>query len=304
MSARIVVAIPCYNEAVTIEKVIADFRNILPQAEVYVFNNNSKDNSAQLALKANAKVINVRKQGKGFVMQAIFERIVCDALIVVDGDDTYFAQEAPQLLEPILNGEADMVVGDRLKNANKESLVVLHQIGNRIIVDTINFVFKTRFEDVLSGYRVFSRRFVENVPLITPGFETETELTLQALEAGMEVVEIPISYRSRPTDSKSKLHPLKDGLRIMLTAAMLLRDHYPLRLYGAISIGCFLIAVMAALIKFLPQLNVAIPQTFLVGLILLFAPIGAVSLGIGLTLSAINTRLKEMKQLMIRSRNS
>ncbi len=302
MKEQIVVAIPCYNEEVTIAKVVGDFKRVLPQAEIYVFNNNSKDKSATLAAQAGAHVVTVRKQGKGYVMQAIFEHISCDVLIVVDGDDTYFAEEAPMLIKPVVHDNVDMVVGDRLKKANKESLVYLHQIGNRLIVDTINWVFKTKFEDILSGYRIFSRRFIESVPLITPGFETETELTLQALEAGMEVIEVPISYRSRPSDSKSKLHPFKDGLRIMLTAAMLLRDHYPLRLYGAISIFCFSIAIYAAIVRFLFPASLGMSVTFLAGLILLFMPIGVISLGIGLTLSAVNTRLKEMKQLMKRTR--
>jgi hypothetical protein len=222
----------------------------------------------------------------------------------VDGDDTYFAEDAPLLLAPVLNDDVDMVVGDRLKKADKKSLVYLHQIGNRLIVDTINYVFKTRFEDVLSGYRVFSRRFQENVPLITSGFETETELTLQALEAGMVVEEIPISYRSRPADSKSKLRPFQDGLRIMLTAAMLLRDHYPLRLYGFVSFCCFTISFIAAILRVLHYIGITtVPDTLLAGLILLFTPVGAIALGIGLTLSAVNTRLKEMKQIIKRSRH-
>jgi len=298
----IVVAIPCYNEEKTIAKVIQDFKRILPEAQIYVFDNNSTDASVYLAQQAQVKLIKVRKQGKGHVLQAMFESISCDALVCVDGDDTYCAEDVTKLLSPILSGEADMVVGDRLKNANAQSIVQLHQIGNRLIVNTINYVFKTQFEDILSGYRVFSRHFQKNVPLITPGFEIETELTLQALEAGMVVEEIPVGYRKRPTDSVSKLRPFRDGLRIMFTAAMLLRDHYPLRLYGAISLGCFSVAVVAAILKIMPS-HGGIHETFLAGLILLFVPMSAIALGMALILSAVNTRLKEMNQLNKRNRH-
>jgi glycosyltransferase involved in cell wall biosynthesis len=292
---NIAVAIPCYNEEKTIAKVVKDFQRTLPEAKIYVFDNNSSDQSGLLAKEAGAQVIKVYKQGKGHVMQKMFEVISCDVLICVDGDDTYAAEDAIKLMEPVIEGRADMVVGDRLKNADSKSLVQLHQVGNRLIVGFINLIFKTKFVDVLSGYRVFGRSFLENVPLITTGFETETELTLQALEADMYVVEIPIEYRARPKESVSKLRPFRDGFRIMRTISMILRDHYPLRLYGVISFACFLVAFVAGIIKLLP--HEGIPETLLAGLILLFMPICVITLSMALILSAINTRLKEIRQL-------
>jgi len=297
----IAVAIPCYNEALTIAKVIKDFRNILHDAPIHVFDNNSTDKSVEIAEKEGAIVHRVRKQGKGNVMQAIFDTIDADALIVVDADDTYCAEDAPKLLEPILTGEADMVVGNRLPSATDESMRRLHQVGNHLIGWIINRMFKTNYKDILSGYRVFSRRFIETVPLLTPGFETETELTLQSLEKGMEIVEIPISYKSRPEGSESKLRSLYDGRRILMTASMLLRDHQPIRLFGLISLVGFLIAAVAAILRIINYLGSAtLPDKVLTGIIIIVTPLAIVSLAIGLILSAINTRFRELNQIMKR----
>jgi len=299
------VAIPCYNEAITITKVVSDFRAALPQASIHVFDNNSTDGSADLARESGAIVHRVRKQGKGHVLRAIFDAVVADAVVVVDGDDTYFAEEVSALLEPILQGEADMVVGNRLPQATEKSMRQLHQFGNRLIVSTINRMFGTAYRDILSGYRAFSRRFIESVPLLTQGFEIETELTLQALEKELEVVEIPISYRSRPPGSQSKLRSFYDGYRIMLAAAILLRDHHPLRLFGLSSLFCVLIVFTAGVLRALDYSGiVTLPASLLSGMILLFTPLGIMSLGIGLTLNAINTRFREINQITRRNRKS
>ena len=202
---NIVVAIPCYNEAITIEKVVADFKRALPGADVIVFDNNSSDGSGLLAQNAGARVHQVRNQGKGYVLQEIFEDISADAIVLVDGDDTYEAEDVHRLIRPVLFEGVDMVVGNRLQSATDENMRAHRHVGNRLIVWSINRMFGTRYQDILSGYRVFSRRFVERVPLLTPGFEIETEMTLQALEEGMVINELPISYRSRPADSQSKL---------------------------------------------------------------------------------------------------
>ncbi|MBC8330368.1 MAG: glycosyltransferase, partial [Anaerolineae bacterium] len=171
---HIAIVLPCYNEAITIQQVIADFRVQLPDAKIHVFDNNSSDDSARLAAEAGATVHSVRKQGKGYVIQKAFEIIVADAIVMADGDDTYFAEDVHKLLEPVLNGNVDMVVGDRLPTASDENMRWHRHLGNRLIVWSINIMFGTRYRDILSGYRVFSRRFVQNVPLLTPGFETET----------------------------------------------------------------------------------------------------------------------------------
>ena len=297
------VAIPCYNEAVTIAKVVKDFRFVLPLAAIHVFDNNSTDGSDILAVNAGAVVHRVRRQGKGNVMRAIFDTINADAVIVVDGDGTYCAEEAPTLLKPIFDAEADMVVGNRLRRTTNESLTRLHQFGNRLIVGSINRMFRTSYEDILSGYRAFSRRFIESVPLLTPGFETETELTLQALSHGMDVLEIPVSYLRRPSGSVSKLRTFYDGYRIMLTAIILLRDQYPLRVYGLGSLVCIIIAVAAFLLRSLSYLGVeSFPVPLLTGLILLFLPLAVVTFSFGLLLNVINVRFRELIQIMRRSR--
>lgn len=302
-SKMIAVAIPCYNEAVTIARVVQDFKAQLPGAEIYVFDNNSSDDSANLACEAGAVVLKVHQQGKGNVLQAIFDGIVADAIVLVDGDDTYLAEDVHRLLAPVLNGGVDMVVGNRLQSATDQNMRRLHHIGNKLIVGAINLMFGTRYRDILSGYRVFSRRFVENVPLLTPGFETETEMTLQALQEGMIIEEMPISYRSRPEDSHSKLNSFRDGYRIMMTAAILLRDHYPLRIFGLAAL-IFLLAALTLLIL-LSLANRGILQ--LDNLMLLFGigllvPLSAMSFGLGLILNAVNTRFRQQKQLSQRKK--
>lgn len=234
---RLTVAIPCFNEAPTIAKVVADFRAHLPSAEVVVFDNASTDGSAELAAAAGARVVREKRRGKGFVMQAILDHVEGDACVIVDGDNTYFAEDVETLLKPVVEDRADMVVGDRLRDASSDALNDLHRFGNRTILAIINLVFRTRFKDVLSGYRVLNRKFIRSVPLITGGFETETELTLQALEKGMVILEVPVRYRARPTGSFSKLSPFADGYRILITMAVLLRNHRPLYFFSLIALA-------------------------------------------------------------------
>lgn len=305
MTKTISVAIPCYNEAVTIAKVVADFKSALPKADITVFDNQSTDNSATIAAEAGARVHHVRKQGKGQVMRAIFDTISTELIIVVDGDDTYYAEDAPLLVEAMLQHGADMVVGNRLQSASdgSGSMVRMHQFGNALIGNVINRMFGTSYDDILSGYRIFNRKFVETVPVLTTGFEIETEITLQALEEGLHIVEVPVRYRSRPEGSESKLRSFHDGWRIMVTAAMLLRDHQPLRLFGLFSLLCGLIAFVAGIFRFTNFIELTeFSNSLLTGIILLFAPIAVIAFGVGLTLSAINTRFREMKQIMHRNK--
>jgi glycosyltransferase involved in cell wall biosynthesis len=232
LPAKITVAIPCYNEAPTIARVVAAFRAELPEARVLVVDNSSTDGSAELARAAGAEVRREKRRGKGFVMQAIFESVDADLLVIVDGDDTYYAEDVRALLAPVMAEEADMVVGDRLHDASREALNDLHRFGNRAILRLLNLSFGTSFRDVLSGYRVVNRELLRRVPLIKGGFETETELTLQALENALLIKEVPIRYRARPEGSVSKLSAFADGYRILLTIAALLRSHRPLYFFG------------------------------------------------------------------------
>jgi glycosyltransferase involved in cell wall biosynthesis len=233
---RVTVAIPCYNEAPTVAKVVADFRAELPEADIVVVDNASTDDSAGQARAAGARVVREKRRGKGFVMQTILETVESDFLVIVDGDDTYFAEDVHTLLAPVQSDRADMVVGDRLRDASSAALNDLHRFGNRAILAIINLAFRTSYRDVLSGFRVMNRNFLRTVPLITGGFETETELTLQALEKGMVIEEVPIRYRARPTGSYSKLSPFADGYRILITMAVLLRNHRPLYFFSLIAL--------------------------------------------------------------------
>src|SRR3989338_1386256 len=214
---KIEIAIPCYNEEATIGKVIADFRAAVPEAEIVVYNNNSTDRSAELTQKAGAQVIKVSMRGKGYVVRAIFETSYADIVVMVDGDDTYEAADVHTLIKPLLAGEADMTVGMRLLHHHRMQFRKMHFLGNKIITAILNFGFKTAYSDILSGYRGFTRKFIHNTPLISNGFEIETELIIQALENGMAVKEVPIAFRKRPQGSASKLGTISDGYRILLT---------------------------------------------------------------------------------------
>lgn len=295
---RVAVAIACWNEAPTIGEVVQEFQAALPSAEIHVFDNNSEDQSAEIAAAAHAHVHRVRRQGKGHVVRAIFDTLVADAIILVDGDGTYPAASAELLLEPIRRGEADMVVGNRLESATTASLRDLHRFGNRLIVGAINLMFRARYRDVLSGYRAVNRRFVLSTPTLTGGFEIETELTVRSLEEGMEVIEIPIAYRPRPPGSVSKLRSFRDGYTIMLTAAILLRDHYPLRVFGTFGATLLALAGAAGILRALAAIGALdLPAATLAGVMLLCAPLGLIAIGIGLTLNAVSTRFRESRQL-------
>jgi glycosyltransferase involved in cell wall biosynthesis len=303
ISNNIAVTIPCHNEEATIGKVVRDFATVLPNSRVYVFDNASTDKSSELAKQAGASVYHVTSLGKGYVLRAIFDEVKEDVIILVDGDDTYLASDAPVLIKPIIDGEADMVVGERLAVASDKNMRRMNQLGNRFIVGYINRLFGTNYRDVLSGYRVFNRRFLESVPVLTTGFEVETEITLQALAEGLRIVEVPISYQSRPEDSHSKLRPFADGYRIVLTAAILLRDHRPLRLFGSIAILFWLLAFVAGIFRLRSFFGQgSLPDSILGGVVLLSVPTGLIALGIGLSLNAINTRFQEVKNFLRRSR--
>jgi glycosyltransferase involved in cell wall biosynthesis len=301
---KLAVAIPCHNEAITIANVIQAFRAALPGTQIYVFDNASTDASRVIAEKAGAEVRRVTALGKGNVLRAIFDELAEDVIVIVDGDDTYFADDVHALIAPVLAGEADMVVGERLGTVSGENMKRVNQVGNRMIVGYINRLFGTKYRDILSGYRAVNRAFLEGVPVLTAGFEVETEITLQALAEGLRVVEVPIRYRNRPEDSHSKLRPFADGYRITLTAAILLRDHRPLRLFGAIAILFWLLAFAAGILRLLNLFGQeGLPNSILGGVVLLSIPTGLIALGIGLSLNAINTRFQEVKNYLRRSRD-
>jgi glycosyltransferase involved in cell wall biosynthesis len=293
---RIAILVPCYNEELTIGKVIADFRAELPWATVYVFDNNSTDRTAEIARRAGAIVMREPRQGKGFVVQSMFRRVDADLYVMVDGDDTYPASAVRRLVAPIVAGEADMVVGSRLHADAPSGFRRLNLVGNRLFLSTLNAVFRVRLSDILSGYRAFSRTFVKTIPLVGGGFEVETELTIKSLEAGFRIAEVPVDLGARPDGSSSKIRPFADGLRILSTIFALLRDYKPLTFFGSLALGLVGAGLVPGGIVILEYLRTGLvlrlPSAVLaVGLVLL----GMLMLTAGLVLHSMTRRIRELE---------
>jgi hypothetical protein len=292
----IAVLIPCYNEALTVAGVIADFRAQLPRATIYVFDNNSTDQTAEIAANAGAVVLRECRQGKGFVVQSMFQRVDADVYIMVDGDSTYPASEIHRLLIPIQHNEADMVVGSRLHTESKSQFRNLNLLGNRFFLFALNALFRVHLTDILSGYRVFSREFVKTIALVGGGFEVETELTIKALEAGFRVAEVSIDLTSRPEGSSSKIRPFHDGLRILGTIFALLRDYKPLTFFGSLALALVALAMIPGGIVIVDYLSTGLvprlPSAVLaVGLVLT----GMMLLAVGLILHSMTRRIRELE---------
>lgn len=242
---KIAVLIPCYNEELTVEKTVSDFKRVLPNADIYVYNNNSKDRTKELALKAGAIVRDEYRQGKGAVVRSMFKDIDADVYVMVDGDDTYPAEEVEGLIAPVLEGKADMVIGDRLSSTYyTENKRPFHNFGNSLVKGLINFLFKSDLNDIMTGYRSFSKKFVKCMPVMSDGFQIETEMTIFALTNNMQVVNVPITYRDRPEGSESKLNTFSDGFKVLLTLFNLFKDNRPFLFFGSISIVIFIIGLL------------------------------------------------------------
>lgn len=242
---KIAVLIPCYNEELTVEKTVSDFKRVLPNADIYVYNNNSKDRTKELALKSGAIVRDEYRQGKGAVVRSMFRDIDADVYIMVDGDDTYPAEEVEGLITPVLEGKADMVIGDRLSSTYyTENKRPFHNFGNSLVKGLINFLFKSDLNDIMTGYRSFSKKFVKCMPVMSDGFQIETEMTIFALTNNMRVVNVPITYRDRPEGSESKLNTFSDGFKVLLTLFNLFKDNRPFLFFGSISIVIFIIGLL------------------------------------------------------------
>lgn len=244
-SARVAILVPCYNEALTIATIVRDFQAHLPQAQVYVFDNNSTDGTAQIAREAGAIVRNVPSQGKGSVVRRMFADIEADAYVMVDGDDTYDASVAPQLVARLLDEGLDMVVGNRV-STEQAAYRPGHRFGNAMLTGFVSFIFGRTFTDILSGYRVFSRRYVKSFAAHSAGFEIETELTVHALELRMPVAEVATVYKSRPEGSVSKLNTYRDGLRILGTILRLFKSERPLAFYSIFAVLSALLSLVLA----------------------------------------------------------
>ena len=244
----IAVLIPCYNEELTVEKTVSDFKRVLPDADIYVYNNNSKDRTKELALKAGAIVKDEYRQGKGAVVRSMFRDIDADVYIMVDGDDTYPAEEVEGLIAPVLEGKADMVIGDRLSSTYyTENKRPFHNFGNSLVKGLINFLFKSDLNDIMTGYRSFSKKFVKCMPVMSDGFQIETEMTIFALTNNMQVVNVPITYRDRPEGSESKLNTFSDGYKVLLTLFNLFKDNRPFLFFGCLSLIIFVVGLIVGI---------------------------------------------------------
>ena len=260
---KIAVLIPCYNESQTIAKVVTDFKRVLPGAEIYVYDNNSKDGTDEIA-KANGAIVRYEyQQGKGNVVRSMFRDIDADCYILVDGDDTYPAEHAVEMVEWVLEKNVDMVIGDRLSTTYfKENKRKFHSFGNKIVRDLINGIFKGNVTDIMTGYRAFSPVFVKSFPVISKGFEIETEMTIYALDKNIYIKELPIEYRDRPEGSESKLNTISDGMKVLKMILQLFREYKPLGFFTWIAAFLGLWGVGFFIPVFIDYLNTGLVDRF------------------------------------------
>lgn len=234
---RIAVLVPCYNESMTISKVVKDFKEVLPEADIYIYDNNSTDHTDKLAREAGAIVRYERRQGKGNVIRTMFREIQADCYLIVDGDDTYPAAYARQMTDRVLYGKADMVIGDRLSSTYfTENKRRFHNSGNRMVRKLVNRFFEGDITDIMTGYRAFSYPFVKSFPVLSKGFEIETEMTIHALDKNFHIQSIPVDYRDRPKGSYSKLNTYTDGIKVIGTIFRLLKDYRPFQFFSSIAL--------------------------------------------------------------------
>ncbi|NNM77011.1 glycosyltransferase [Sphingomonas sp. ID1715] len=296
-SPRVAVLLPCYNEAAAIAQTIAGFRRALPDAAIYVYDNNSKDDTVRVAREAGAVVRTERTQGKGNVVRRMFADVEADVYVLSDGDATYDAGAAPKMIERLLTEQLDMVVGTRESDAT-EAYRRGHRFGNRMLTGCVTWIFGQTFSDILSGYRVFSNRFVKSFPALSEGFEIETEISVHALELKMPVAEVPTAYAARPEGSESKLSTYRDGFRILGLILNLYRIEKPVAFFGLVSIFFMALAVGLSIDLFVTYLQTGlvprIPTAILsTGLVLL----GILSLSCGLILDTVTRGRREVKRL-------
>lgn len=242
---KIAVLIPCYNEAQTIEKVIKDYKKELPTADIYVYDNNSTDKTDEIAKKAGAIVRYEYRQGKGNVIRTMFREIEADCYLMIDGDDTYPAENAKTMCDLVLSGRADMVIGDRLSSTYfTENKRLFHNFGNKIVRFLINVLFKNKIKDIMTGYRAFSKEFVKGFPVLSKGFEIETEMTIHAVDKNFKLMEIPVDYRDRPKGSVSKLNTYSDGFKVLKMIATLFKEYKPFYFFGIFALILLILSLI------------------------------------------------------------
>lgn len=292
---RVAILIPCHNEEMTIGEVVRAFRKELPDAAIHVCDNNSTDRTAEVARDAGAIVMFESRKGKGYVVQAMFRHVDADVYVMVDGDATYPAPDVHRLIEPVLNDRADMVIGSRLQEGTKSDFRALNRFGNRMYLFVLKRIFGVELSDLLSGYRAFSRRFVDGTPLFGGGFETEAEMTIRAMQRRFRLVEIPVELRSRPEGSESKIRIVRDGTVILGSMLALFRDYKPLSFFGGVGLLLTFFGLIPGTVVVLEYLRTGaiarMPSALLaVGAVLA----GIISILVGIILHVIAQRFREL----------
>ena len=261
--SSIAVLIPCYNEEKTIKKVVTDFKKELPDADIYVYDNNSTDNTSKLAEEAGAIVRYEYRQGKGNVIRSMFRDIDADCYLMIDGDDTYPAESAKEMCDLVLSGKADMVIGDRLSSTYfQENKRLFHNFGNVLVRKLINFIFKNDVKDIMTGYRAFSYDFVKGFPVLSKGFEIETEMTIHAVDKNFKLVETPVKYRDRPEGSVSKLNTLSDGFKVLKTIGTLFKEYRPALFFSIVAFILGIIGILFAIPPFVGYFQTGLVEKF------------------------------------------
>ena len=300
---KIAVLIPCYNEEKTVEKVVTDFKRALPEAAIYVYNNNSKDRTAELAKKAGAIVRDEYMQGKGNVIRRMFRDIDAQCYIMTDGDDTYPAESAPEMAELVLNRNVDMVVGDRLSSTYfEENKRPFHNFGNSIVRKSINVLFKNNIKDIMTGYRAFSYEFVKTFPVLSKGFEIETEMSIHAVDKNMFVENVIINYRDRPEGSVSKLNTYSDGIKVLKTIVRLYRTYRPMGFFGLIAAALALVSLGFFLPILVQYINTGLVPNFPTLIVCGFTMLAAIhALFAGMTLQTMVQKNRQDFEMTLQS---
>ncbi len=301
MKKSIAVLIPCYNEAKTIERVVCDYKKALPQATIYVYDNNSTDKTGEIAKKAGAKVVIEPRQGKGNVVRSMFRDIEADCYLMVDGDGTYPAKSAQAMCDLVLNERADMVIGDRLSSTYfKENKRPFHNTGNRLVRWIINLLFRSKIHDIMTGCRAFSRDFVKTFPVLSSGFEIETEMTIHALDKNFYLQEIPVDYRDREAGSVSKLNTFSDGIKVIKTIIRLFEEYRPMAFFGLISFLLLVISLVFGIPVFVEYFKTGlvprVPTLIFAGFLLMLS---ALSLVCGIILQVVAQKHRQIFELFL-----
>lgn len=300
---KIAILIPCYNEEQTIAKVVKSFRQELPDADIYVYDNNSTDKSAELAKQAGAIVRHEPRQGKGNVLRSMFRDITADCYLMVDGDDTYSAKDAKRLCDDVLSGRADMAIGDRLSGAYaSENKRLFHNFGNNLVRFLINGLFRSKIKDIMTGYRAFSYDFVKSFPVLSKGFAVETEMTIHAVDKNFKITELTIEYKDRPAGSESKLNTYSDGVRVLMTIVSLFSEYKPLIFFNILALLALIVSLILGVPVIAEFFNTGLVPKFPSLIVACFALLVALLLFIAsLILNAIAKKHSQLFELYLYS---